>query len=87
MEHLTEEQKIAKSISAMYDSVWVINDEMAKQPSINTLNTILRNFEHLELMMSKSEIINSGEDFSSVTQAIEAGKTFYNENKSIFELE
>jgi hypothetical protein len=73
-------EEIAGSISAMRDSVWVVNSEMEKTPSTETIQTIGRNVAHLELQMSNEHISDSGEDLSDVTEAIDAGKAFIAEN-------
>jgi len=73
-------EEIAGSISAMRDSVWVINSEMEKTPSTETIQTIGRNVAHLELQMANEHISGSGEDLSDVTEAIDAGKAFIAEN-------
>jgi hypothetical protein len=73
LETLTPEQ-VAQTISAMRDSVWVINDEIAKDPpSDNKRDNIQRNVSHLELMMGKDFIINSGDNLADITAAIAAG--------------
>ena len=76
-------EEIKGAISAMRDSVWVINDEMTKEVSKEVINTIERNIGHLELMMSKESITGSGEDLSDVTAAIDAGKSFMETNKNV----
>lgn len=86
MVELTKEEQVLKNISAMRDSVWVINSEIEKDVTKSTLETIQRNVSHLELMMSNSDIIDSGEDLTDITQAIDSGKTFYEENESILTL-
>jgi len=78
-------EQIAGSISAMRDSVWVINSEIEKVPSKETIQTIGRNVGHLELVMSDENIIGFGEDLSDVTEAIVAGKAFQDEHKSLLD--
>jgi hypothetical protein len=73
-EPLTPEQ-VAKQISALRDSVWVITTTIAK-PTLTESDrkTIERNVSHLELMMGKAHITAAGADLSDVTAAIAAGK-------------
>jgi hypothetical protein len=78
-------EQIAGSISAMRDSVWVINSEMEKVPSKETLESIGRNVGHLELVMTDENIIGFGEDLSDITEAIVAGKAFQDEHKVLLD--
>lgn len=79
----TPEINLERTISAMRDSVWVVNTESEKELSSQTVNTVKRNVQHLELMMSKEEISNSGQDLSDVTAAIAAGNAFVEEHNSL----
>ena len=69
-------EQVAQQISAMHDSVWVITSELQK-PSLaeSDRGSIERNVGHLELMMDKTYITESGSDLSAVTAAIAAGKS------------
>jgi hypothetical protein len=80
-------EQIARAISAMRDSVWVITDAMEKTPSEETLGIVERNVAHLELMMGKEEITEFGEDLSDVTGAITAGKAFQEEHQKLLDEE
>lgn len=76
-EELTEEQKVARHISAMGDSVTVINEAIEKgDNSENAHKRIEANVSHLELMIGKDMIANSGQDLTAFTAAIAAGKSF-----------
>jgi hypothetical protein len=76
-EEPTEEQKVARQISAMGDSVTVINEAIEKgEHSENAHKRIEANVSHLELMIGKDMIANSGQDLTAFTAAIEAGKSF-----------
>ena len=76
-EELTEEQKVARHISAMGDSVTVINQAIEKgEHSENVHKRIEANVSHLELMIGKDMIANSGQDLSAFTTAIVAGRVF-----------
>ena len=59
VEELTEEQ-IAKSVSAAYDSVNLINELKAKTDLTEDENaTIDRNVEHLRIMLAKEWFANA----------------------------
>jgi hypothetical protein len=76
-EELTEEQKVAKQISAMGDSVTLINRLIAEGTHNEQVHdTISRNVEHLALMVGKDIIKNSGTDLSGFTKAIADGRAF-----------
>ena len=77
-ENMTQEQ-IESTVRAARDSVWVINDEIAKLANNMPWNderrgNIERNVAHLELVMSNTQISGSGLDLSDLTAAIAAGK-------------
>ena len=77
-EQMTQEQ-IEGTVRAARDSVWVVNDELAKlaagQPWNNERKgNIERNVAHLELVMSNTQITGAGLDLSDLTAAINAGK-------------
>lgn len=75
-ETLTPEE-VAQQISAMRDSVWVIDDTVDNNETLEQEHTdrIRANVGHLELMMGKDHIINAGDDLSDITAAITKGKT------------
>ena len=59
VEELTEEQ-IAKSVSAAYDSVNLINELKAKADLTEDENATLdRNIEHLRIMLAKEWFANA----------------------------
>jgi hypothetical protein len=73
----TEEQKVARHISAMGDSVTVINEAIEKGEHSETAHKrIEANVSHLEVMIGKDMIANSGQDLTTFTAAIAAGKSF-----------
>jgi hypothetical protein len=77
-ENMTQEQ-IEKTVRVARDSVWVINDEIAKLANNMPWNNerrgnIERNVAHLELVMANTQISDSGLDLSDLTAAIAAGK-------------
>ena len=76
-QELTEEQKTEKQISAMGDSVYVINNEIASGNHTEEIhNTIDRNVRHLEIMLSKENIQNSGSSLTVFETAITDGKAY-----------
>jgi hypothetical protein len=78
-EELTEAQKVQRQISAMGDSVDLINRLIAEgNHTVQVHDTVERNYRHLEIMLAKEHIQNSGADFTPFTAAIAAGKA-YNE--------
>jgi hypothetical protein len=77
-ENMTQEQ-IEGTVIAARDSVWVINDEIEKLANNMPWNderrgNIERNVAHLEIVMSNTQISDSGLDLSDLTAAIAAGK-------------
>lgn len=75
---MTEEQ-ILGTLRAARDSVWVINDSLAKLANGETLTEQLRgnidrNVSHLKLVVGNPEIANSGQDISDLNQAITSGE-------------
>lgn len=76
-ETMTQEQ-IEGTVRAARDSVWVINDELAKLANNQPWNderkgNIERNVAHLELVMANPQISGAGLDLSDLTAAINAG--------------
>ena len=70
-DQLTPEQ-IAKHYSACLDSVWVINDAVAKPEKYTTDDTVIqRNVQHLE-GMRKADFWTD-EDMTPIDAAISAG--------------
>lgn len=77
-EQMTQEE-IEGTVRAARDSVWVVNDELAKLANNLPWNNerkgnIERNVAHLELVMANPQISGSGLDLSDLTAAINAGK-------------
>ena len=73
---LTPEQQIAKHYAACLDSVNLIDSIIAEKPENMTIeeatDTITRNVEHLEIMVSKNYW--SGDALGVLTNAIAKGK-------------
>jgi hypothetical protein len=77
METPTPEQ-IQKHISAAFDSVNLINTEIAKEATDNRKNNVKRNVQHLELMIAKDwfEAGCTTQQKTNINAAITAGNTF-----------
>lgn len=77
---INQVQNVDKSISALQDSVDLINAEIEKAVDTNEArDAIRRNYQHLEIMLDKDYIIDSGEDLSESIAAISAAKTYLGE--------
>lgn len=77
-ETMTQEE-IEGTVRAARDSVWVVNDELAKLANNQPWNderkgNIERNVAHLELLMANPQISGTGLDLSDLTAAINAAK-------------
>jgi hypothetical protein len=74
---LTEQQKTENQIKAMGDSVWLINKLISEgNHSEQIHDTVDRNVRHLEIMLGKDHIQNSGSDLTSFEEAVVDGKAF-----------
>lgn len=73
------QEEIQGTLKAARDSVWVIDDSLAKlaggaQPTDEIKNAIDRNVSHLKLVVGNPDIANSGEDISDINAAITSGE-------------
>lgn len=80
----TQEQ-ILSTIRSARDSVWVIENTIEKlqngeNASSELKGNIDRNVSHLKLVVSDQEILDSGEDISDLTNAIQIGEAKLAEN-------
>lgn len=76
-EELTPEQQAERQISAMGDSVWLINKLISENAHTETIHeTIDRNIRHLEIMLRSTKIQESGSDLTQFNTAIADGKAF-----------
>ena len=76
-EEQTEEQKAERQISAMRDSLNLLNEVIGKGTHDKEAHdTIRRNYEHLEIMVGQDNIKGSGADLTEFTEVIEAAKAF-----------
>lgn len=68
---------IENIISALNDSVTVINNLIfAGEKTENVKKEVERNFKHIDIMLEKDFIKDSGKDLSAFTAASAAGKSF-----------
>lgn len=70
--------QIQATIRAARDSVYVITEQIEKlvageTPNKNLKGNIERNVEHLKLVVSDTELVNSGENIADLQAAITAG--------------
>jgi hypothetical protein len=77
METPTTEQ-ITKHISAAFDSVNLINNEIEKEATENRKDNVKRNVQHLELMLNKEWFVDalSTEQSTDINAVITAGNTY-----------
>lgn len=80
-DELFTEEDIDNIIRSMGDSVNLVNDYVAgeapsRMPPSRIRDTVKRNLEHLELMLSKKHIKESGRNLTEITECIERGKKF-----------
>jgi hypothetical protein len=77
METPTPEQ-IQQHISAAFDSVNLINNEITQEATSNRKDTVKRNIQHLEIMMGK-EWFEAGcteQQVTDINTAITAGNAY-----------
>ena len=73
----TPEIRLQNDISAMYDSVNLINELIANnQHSDEIHTTIQRNVEHLSIMLTRQNIIDNNTDTTDFNAAITNGNLF-----------
>ena len=77
METPTPEQ-IQQHISAAFDSVNLINEEITKEVTDNRKDTVKRNYQHLEIMMGKDWFVDAltTQQETDINAAITAGKAY-----------
>jgi hypothetical protein len=76
---MEDEIDVLQTIRAARDSVWVIEDTIAKIDSGKTYTESLRddidrNVSHLKIVVNKDEVKASEEDISDLHAAIQAGE-------------
>lgn len=76
-EELTEEQKVARHIEAMGHSEQLVRELVAAGNHSEDIHaTIKRNTDHLNIMLGKDMIANSGSDLTSFQEAVTLGEAF-----------
>jgi len=71
----TPEEITAQDLKALGDSVAVIEETLAlTEKTDDDLDTISRNLEHIELMLSKAHIKKSGADLKSFEAIVAKAK-------------
>lgn len=77
METPTLEQ-IQQHISAAFDSVNLINNEITQEATDNRKNTVKRNVQHLEIMMGKDWFVDgcTTQQETNINAAITAGNAY-----------
>lgn len=78
-------EEIQQIIKAARDSIWVIEDSIARldagdQHTNEIKNTIDRNVNHLKIIVADQEIANSEHDISDLYAAILLGESKLEEN-------
>lgn len=78
-------EEIRGTIRSARDSVWVIEDEIAKLADGQPANkerkgNIDRNVSHLKIIVADQEILDSGENIADLQTAIAAGEAKLKEN-------
>jgi len=78
MEETQTPEQIQRNISAAFDSVNLINDEITKEVTDNRKDTVKRNYQHLELMIAKDwfEARCTAQQVTDINTCIVAGKTY-----------
>jgi hypothetical protein len=76
-ENITQEQ-IQNSINAAFDSVNLINQMLTSEKTDENKDTVKRNFDHLEIMLSKDWFLTNltEQQKIDIDSSIEEGKLF-----------
>jgi hypothetical protein len=78
MEETQTPEQITKHISAAFDSVNLINNEITQEITDNRKDTVKRNVQHLELMIGKDwfEAGCTEQQVTDINACIAAGNTY-----------
>jgi len=78
MEETQTPEQVQQHISAAFDSVNLINDEITKEVTDNRKDTVKRNYEHLEIMIAKDWFIAgcTEQQATDINACITAGKAY-----------
>jgi len=78
MEETQTPEQVQQHISAAFDSVNLINDEITKEVTDNRKDTVRRNVQHLEIMIGKEWFVAGCTEQQSldINACIAAGNTY-----------
>ena len=78
MEETQTTEQVQQHISAAFDSVNLINEEITKEITDERKNTIKRNGDHLEIMMSKEWFLSgcTEQQIININNSITASKSY-----------
>jgi hypothetical protein len=78
MEETQTPEQVQQHISAAFDSVNLINDEITKEATDNRKDTVKRNYEHLEIMIAKDWFVEgcTEQQATDINTCITAGKAY-----------
>jgi hypothetical protein len=78
MEETKTTEQVQRNISAAFDSVNLINNEIAQEATDNRKDSVKRNYQHLEIMLAKTWFDEglTEQQRADIDAAIAAGQTF-----------
>jgi hypothetical protein len=78
MEETKTTEQVQRNISAAFDSVNLINNEIAQEATDNRKDSVKRNYQHLEIMLAKTWFAEglTEQQRADIDAAIAAGQTF-----------
>jgi hypothetical protein len=78
MDETQTTEQVQQHISAAFDSVNLINDEITKEVTDNRKDTVRRNVDHLKIMMGKEWFVAgcTEQQITDINTCIAAGKTY-----------
>jgi len=78
MEETKTPEQVQRNISAAFDSVNLINNEIAQEATDNRKDSVKRNYQHLEIMLAKTWFAEglTEQQRADIDAAIAAGQTF-----------
>lgn len=73
-------EELQQDLSALNDSVFVINAHIEANIHNDDIDDeVKRNYEHIEIMLNKTHISESGEDLSLFNECIQKAKAWLEE--------
>jgi hypothetical protein len=78
MEETKTPEQVQRNISAAFDSVNLINNEITQEATDNRKDSVKRNYQHLEIMLEKTWFAEglTEQQRADIDAAIAAGQTF-----------